>query len=93
MACQERETGRDEACGRYSGQSSTNAGPFSGRLENSDRVLYKWVPDLRQLPSYFPPNKALVTLLTGNGWFHPCFHLIQPVERTQVFLWKYVQEF
>ncbi|KAL3220360.1 hypothetical protein MRX96_029926 [Rhipicephalus microplus] len=43
-------------------------------LENSDTELHKWVPDLRLLPSFFPPNKALVTLLTGHGWFHPYFH-------------------
>ncbi|KAL3199009.1 hypothetical protein MRX96_044108 [Rhipicephalus microplus] len=43
-------------------------------LENSDTELHNWVPDLRQLPSFFPPNKALVTLLTGHGRFHPYFH-------------------
>ncbi|KAL3199005.1 hypothetical protein MRX96_044104 [Rhipicephalus microplus] len=43
-------------------------------LENSDTELHKWVPDLRLLPSFFPPNKALVTLLTGHGRFHPYSH-------------------
>ncbi|KAL3203842.1 hypothetical protein MRX96_041684 [Rhipicephalus microplus] len=42
--------------------------------ENRDTELYKWVPDLFQLPAYFPPNKALVQLLTGHGRFHTYFH-------------------
>ncbi|KAL1474087.1 hypothetical protein MTO96_038254 [Rhipicephalus appendiculatus] len=42
--------------------------------EDGDTALYKWVPDPRELPDYFPPNKALVTLLTGNGRFHSYFH-------------------
>ncbi|KAL1467489.1 hypothetical protein MTO96_042141 [Rhipicephalus appendiculatus] len=42
--------------------------------EDEDTALYKWVPDPRELPDYFPPNKALVTLLTGHGRFHSYFH-------------------
>ncbi|KAL1462067.1 hypothetical protein MTO96_043238 [Rhipicephalus appendiculatus] len=42
--------------------------------EDKDTALYKWVPDPRELPDYFPPNKALVTLLTGHGRFHSYFH-------------------
>ncbi|KAL3243063.1 hypothetical protein MRX96_020738 [Rhipicephalus microplus] len=42
--------------------------------KKSDTELYKWVPCLSQLPAYFPPNKALVTLLTGHGRFHTYFH-------------------
>ncbi|KAL1462066.1 hypothetical protein MTO96_043237 [Rhipicephalus appendiculatus] len=35
--------------------------------EDRDTSLYKWVSDPRTLPDCFPPNKALVTLLTGHG--------------------------
>ncbi|KAH7985230.1 hypothetical protein HPB52_024246 [Rhipicephalus sanguineus] len=42
--------------------------------ENSDTALYNWVPDRREIPQFFPPNRPLVTLLTAHGRFHTYFH-------------------
>ncbi|KAH7969733.1 hypothetical protein HPB52_021701 [Rhipicephalus sanguineus] len=36
--------------------------------------LYRWVQDLRDLPSFFPPPQPLVTLLTGHGRFPQYFY-------------------
>ncbi|KAH7942836.1 hypothetical protein HPB52_001690 [Rhipicephalus sanguineus] len=36
--------------------------------------LYRWVQDLRVLPSFFPPPQPLVTLLTGHGRFPQYFY-------------------
>ncbi|KAH7963853.1 hypothetical protein HPB52_023726 [Rhipicephalus sanguineus] len=36
--------------------------------------LYRWVQDLRALPSFFPPPQPLVTLLTGHGRFPQYFY-------------------
>ncbi|KAH6920327.1 hypothetical protein HPB50_028685 [Hyalomma asiaticum] len=43
--------------------------------ENSaDTYLYRWVPRVSEVPAWFPPNRALVTLLTGHGRFVSYFH-------------------
>ncbi|KAH7951367.1 hypothetical protein HPB52_008247 [Rhipicephalus sanguineus] len=39
------------------------------RAEHSRTELFRWITDLRTLPSYFPPPPSLVTLLTGHGRF------------------------
>ncbi|KAH7973233.1 hypothetical protein HPB52_023191 [Rhipicephalus sanguineus] len=39
------------------------------RAEHARTELYRWVTDLRTLPSYFPPPPSLVTLLTGHARF------------------------
>ncbi|KAL1467492.1 hypothetical protein MTO96_042144 [Rhipicephalus appendiculatus] len=44
--------------------------PLQWSQEDPDTSLYKWVPDPRAFPDCFPPNKALVTLLTGMAAFH-----------------------
>lgn len=31
--------------------------------------LYRWTPDVHSLPSYYPPNHHLTTLITGHGRF------------------------
>ncbi|KAL3192703.1 hypothetical protein MRX96_058758 [Rhipicephalus microplus] len=53
------------------------------RENNADTDLFKWVPHVLDAPSWFPPNRALVTLLTGHGRFHSYFHrfnlLAEPV--------------
>ncbi|KAL1475594.1 hypothetical protein MTO96_037179 [Rhipicephalus appendiculatus] len=40
------------------------------RENNADTDLFKWVPHVLDAPPWFPPNKALVTFLTGHGRFH-----------------------
>ncbi|KAL3213380.1 hypothetical protein MRX96_035440 [Rhipicephalus microplus] len=54
-------------------------------LENNDTELHKWVPELRLFPSFFPPNKALVTLLTGHGRFNPYFHRFNEMGEARCF--------
>ncbi|KAH6941173.1 hypothetical protein HPB50_014592 [Hyalomma asiaticum] len=53
------------------------------RQNNADTDLFKWVPLVSEAPPWFPPNHALVTLLTGHGRFHSYFHrfnlLAEPV--------------
>ncbi|KAL3249903.1 hypothetical protein MRX96_055771 [Rhipicephalus microplus] len=53
------------------------------RQNNADTDLFKWVPHVLDAPSWFPPNRTLVTLLTGHGRFHSYFHrfnlLAEPV--------------
>ncbi|KAL3242998.1 hypothetical protein MRX96_020677 [Rhipicephalus microplus] len=53
------------------------------RENNADTDLFKWVPHVLDAPSWFPPNRTLVTLLTGHGRFHSYFHrfnlLAEPV--------------
>ncbi|KAH6940800.1 hypothetical protein HPB50_006875 [Hyalomma asiaticum] len=44
------------------------------RQNNADTDLFKWVPLVSETPHWFPPNQALVTLLTGHGRFHSYFH-------------------
>ncbi|KAH7963908.1 hypothetical protein HPB52_023781 [Rhipicephalus sanguineus] len=39
------------------------------RAEHSRTELFRWITDLRALPTYFPPPPSLVTLLTGHGRF------------------------
>ncbi|KAH7963909.1 hypothetical protein HPB52_023782 [Rhipicephalus sanguineus] len=40
------------------------------RTLDSDTALFRWVPNALDIPLWFPPNKALVTFLTGHGRFH-----------------------
>ncbi|KAH7950746.1 hypothetical protein HPB52_000234 [Rhipicephalus sanguineus] len=40
---------------------------------NTSTELYKWTPDVTNLPAYYPPNRHLVTLLTGHGGFPSYF--------------------
>ncbi|KAH7963917.1 hypothetical protein HPB52_023790 [Rhipicephalus sanguineus] len=40
------------------------------RTQDSDTALFRWVPNALDIPFWFPPNKALVTFLTGHGRFH-----------------------
>ncbi|KAL3243075.1 hypothetical protein MRX96_020749 [Rhipicephalus microplus] len=61
-------------------------------LENRDTELHKWVPDLWQLPSFFPPNKAFVTLLMGHGQFHPYFHRFNLMVEPRCFCGHYLTE-
>ncbi|KAL1454691.1 hypothetical protein MTO96_043716 [Rhipicephalus appendiculatus] len=53
--------------------------------EDRDTSLYKWVPDPRALPDCFPPNKALVTLLTGHGRFPSYFHRFNMIRDSRCF--------
>ncbi|KAH7962429.1 hypothetical protein HPB52_016030 [Rhipicephalus sanguineus] len=39
------------------------------RADNTRTELYRWVTDLRTLPSFCPPPPSLVTHLTGHGRF------------------------
>ncbi|KAH7963864.1 hypothetical protein HPB52_023737 [Rhipicephalus sanguineus] len=41
-------------------------------VHHTSTELFKWTPDVRQLPAFYPPNRNLVTLLTGHGRF-PCY--------------------
>ncbi|KAH6924248.1 hypothetical protein HPB50_014188 [Hyalomma asiaticum] len=41
---------------------------------SSDTYLFRWVPRVSEVPAWFPPNRALVTLLTGHGRFVGYFH-------------------
>ncbi|KAH7961029.1 hypothetical protein HPB52_001214 [Rhipicephalus sanguineus] len=41
--------------------------------QHTSTELYKWTPDVRHLPAYYPPNRNLVTLLTGHGRFPSYF--------------------
>ncbi|KAH7933570.1 hypothetical protein HPB49_014025 [Dermacentor silvarum] len=42
--------------------------------ENADTTLFRWMPRIDELPSFFPPLRPLVTLLTGHGRFPYYFH-------------------
>ncbi|KAH7956990.1 hypothetical protein HPB52_014153 [Rhipicephalus sanguineus] len=42
-------------------------------VHHTSTELYKWTPDVRHLPAFFPPNRNLVTLLTGHGRFPSYF--------------------
>ncbi|KAH6936115.1 hypothetical protein HPB50_013430 [Hyalomma asiaticum] len=41
---------------------------------SNDTELFKWAPDVRKIPQFFPPDKKLTTLLTGHGRFPSYFH-------------------
>ncbi|XP_075530131.1 uncharacterized protein LOC142563463 [Dermacentor variabilis] len=44
------------------------------RAEHSDTELYKWVPDVTNIPPDFPPHGRLACLITAHGRFTYCFH-------------------
>ncbi|KAH8036380.1 hypothetical protein HPB51_000162 [Rhipicephalus microplus] len=44
------------------------------RQNNADTDFFKWVTHVLDAPSWFPPNRTLVTLLTRHGRFHSYFH-------------------
>ncbi|XP_075530127.1 uncharacterized protein LOC142563459 [Dermacentor variabilis] len=46
----------------------------SWREDHADTALFRWVPRLEEAPSFFPPPRALVTMLTGHGRFPFYFH-------------------
>ncbi|KAH7963885.1 hypothetical protein HPB52_023758 [Rhipicephalus sanguineus] len=39
---------------------------------DNDTALAKWVPRVHDIPSWFPPNRALVTFLTGHWSVQRC---------------------
>lgn len=39
------------------------------RIEGQDTILRHWIPSIFKIPDWFPPNKKLVHLLTGHGYF------------------------
>ncbi|KAH7963888.1 hypothetical protein HPB52_023761 [Rhipicephalus sanguineus] len=55
------------------------------RAEHSRTELFRWITDLRTLPSYFPPPPSLVTLLTGHGRFPHYF--VSPHAHAPLSLW------
>ncbi|KAH6931366.1 hypothetical protein HPB50_023931 [Hyalomma asiaticum] len=72
---------RVAATGRYRVERATTLG-HQERLRwardwtenSSDTYLFRWVPRVSEVPAWFPPNRALVTLLTGHGRFVGYFH-------------------
>lgn len=41
---------------------------------SADTYLFRWVTRVSEVPGWFPPNRALVTLLTGHGRFVSYFY-------------------
>lgn len=53
--------------------------------ENTETELYRWIPNVLDIPSFFPPPKKLTHLITGHGRFPHYFHRLELTRNCRCF--------